>query len=133
MGLFSFIKDAGEKLFGGKEAQAATVTAAAVAAAPAAPATPAELNAKAARAIETYITAQNLGASALQVDYDAAHGKVTVNGEAPTQAAKEKPPPSPAGGFGLFPTWKGGSAPSATRGLGPSPALARATARAVAS
>ncbi|MBP6598087.1 MAG: peptidoglycan-binding protein LysM [Giesbergeria sp.] len=86
MGLFSFIKDAGEKLFGAKEAQAATVTAGA---APAA-ATPAELNAKAAKAIETYITAQNLGASALQVAYDGAQGKVTVNGEAPTQAAKEK-------------------------------------------
>ena len=85
MGLFSFIKDAGEKLFGGKEAHAAPVTAAA----PAAP-TPAELNAKAAKAIETYITAQNLGASAVQVTYDAAQGKVTVKGEAPTQAAKEK-------------------------------------------
>lgn len=83
MGLFSFIKDAGEKLFGGKEAQAATPT---TAAAP----SPADLNAKAAKAIETYITAQNLGASALQVTYDGAQGKVTVNGEAPTQAAKEK-------------------------------------------
>ena len=83
MGLFSFIKDAGEKLFGGKEAQAATPTAAA------AP-SPADLNAKAAKAIETYITAQNLGASALQVSYDGAQGKVTVQGEAPTQAAKEK-------------------------------------------
>ncbi len=82
MGLFSFIKDAGEKLFGGKEAQAATVTAAAP--------SPEELNAKAAKAIETYITAQNLGASAVQVAYDAAQGKVTVHGEAPTQAAKEK-------------------------------------------
>ena len=82
MGLFSFIKDAGEKLFGGKEAQAATPTAAA------AP-SPADLNAKAAKAIETYITAQNLGASALQVAYDGAQGKVTVQGEAPTQAAKE--------------------------------------------
>ena len=83
MGLFSFIKDAGEKLFGGKEAQAATPTAAA------AP-SPADLNAKAAKAIETYITAQNLGASALQVAYDGAQGKVTVQGEAPTQSAKEK-------------------------------------------
>ena len=83
MGLFSFIKDAGEKLFGGKEAQAATPTTAAAL-------SPADLNAKAAKAIETYITAQNLGASALQVSYDGAQGKVTVQGEAPTQAAKEK-------------------------------------------
>ena len=82
MGLFSFIKDAGEKLFGGKEAQAATVNAAAPSAD--------ELNAKAAKAIETYITAQNLGASALQVAYDGTQGKVTVQGVAPTQAAKEK-------------------------------------------
>lgn len=82
MGLFSFIKDAGEKLFGGKEAQAATPTAAA--------ASPEELNAKAAKAIEAYIATQNLGASALKVSYDGTQGKVTVHGEAPTQAAKEK-------------------------------------------
>lgn len=80
MGLFSFIKDAGEKLFGGKDAQAATV---------AAPSQD-ELNASAARAIETYIAAQNLGASSVQVSYDGTQGKVTVKGEAPTQAAKEK-------------------------------------------
>lgn len=80
MGLFSFIKDAGEKLFGGKEAQAAT---------PAAPSQD-ELNAKAAQAIAAYIASQNLGASNVQVTYDATQGKVTVQGEAPTQAAKEK-------------------------------------------
>ena len=76
MGLFSFIKEAGEKLFGGKEAQAAA---------------PAEdLNAKAAQAIATYIQTQNLGISNLQVTFDGSQGKVTVTGEAPTQAAKEK-------------------------------------------
>ena len=80
MGLFSFIKEAGEKLFGGKEAHAAT------AAAP----TQDELNAKAAKAIETYIGAQNLGASNVQVQFDGTQGKVTVNGAAPTQSAKEK-------------------------------------------
>ena len=80
MGLFSFIKDAGEKLFGGKEAQAAT------------PAVPSqdELNAKAAQAITAYIASQNLGVSNVQVAYDATQGKVTVQGDAPTQAAKEK-------------------------------------------
>ena len=56
MGFFSFIKEAGEKLFGGKDAHAAT------AAAP----TQDDLNAKAARAIETYIGAQNLGATNVQ-------------------------------------------------------------------
>ena len=80
MGLFSFIKDAGEKLFGGKEAQAAT---------PAAPSQD-ELNAKAAQAITAYIASQNLGVSNVQVAYDATQGKVTVQGEAPTQAVKEK-------------------------------------------
>lgn len=80
MGLFSFIKEAGEKLFGGKEAQAAT----------AAPASQDELNTKAASAIETYIGTQNLGVSDLKVAFDAAQGKVTVTGAAPTQSAKEK-------------------------------------------
>lgn len=80
MGLFSFIKEAGEKLFGGKEARAAT------AAAP----SPDELNAKAAKAIETYIGTQNLGATNVQVAFDGSQGKVTVKGDAPTQAAKEK-------------------------------------------
>jgi len=79
MGLFSFIKEAGEKLFGGKEAQAATPGAAAE-----------DLNAKAAQAIATYINTQNLGVTDLKVSYDAAQGKVTVHGVAPTQTAKEK-------------------------------------------
>lgn len=85
MGLFSFIKEAGEKLFGGKEAQAATV-----AAAPAAVVSQDELNAKAATAIESYINTQNLGVSDLKVSFDGTQGKVTVAGVAPTQAAKEK-------------------------------------------
>lgn len=76
MGLFSFIKEAGEKLFGGNNAQAATSAD--------------DLNVKAAQAIATYINAQNLGVSNLQVAYDGSQGKVTVTGAAPTQAAKEK-------------------------------------------
>lgn len=80
MGLFSFIKEAGEKLFGGKEAQAATPAAA----------SQEDLNAKAATAIETYINTQKLGVSNLKVTYDASQGKVTVAGEAPAQAVKEK-------------------------------------------
>jgi LysM repeat protein len=81
MGLFSFIKEAGEKLFGGKDAEAATLNN---------PAATEELNAKAAKAIETYIASQNLGASNVQVAFDGAQGKVTVKGTAPTQSAKEK-------------------------------------------
>lgn len=80
MGLFSFIKEAGEKLFGGKEAQAATPAAA----------SQDDLNTKAAAAIKTYISTQNLGISDVQVSYDGSQGKVTVTGTAPTQAAKEK-------------------------------------------
>ena len=76
MGLFSFIKEAGEKLFGGSAAQAATPSA--------------DLNVKAAQAIATYIGTQNLGVSDLQVQYDGSQGKVTVQGTAPTQTAKEK-------------------------------------------
>ena len=64
MGLFTFIKEAGEKLFGGKDAHAAS---------PAAP-TPAELNAQAGKAIGNYIAAQNLGVSDVQVTFDGAEG-----------------------------------------------------------
>ncbi|GAB2455603.1 peptidoglycan-binding protein LysM [Comamonas humi] len=74
MGLFSFIKEAGEKLFGGSSAQAAQA--------------PQDLNAAAGAAIEKYIATQNLGVSDVQVAFDA--GKVTVTGTAPTQSAKEK-------------------------------------------
>lgn len=80
MGLFNFIKEAGEKLFGGKEAQAA----------PAPGVSQDDLNAKAAGAIESYIATQNLGASNVKVAFDGTQGKVTVTGDAPTQAAKEK-------------------------------------------
>ncbi len=86
MGLFNFIKEAGEKLFGGKEAQAAT----APGAAPTPGASQEDLNLKAASAIEAYIATQKLGVSNLKVKFDGAQGKVTVTGEAPTQAAKEK-------------------------------------------
>ncbi|GAA3996195.1 peptidoglycan-binding protein LysM [Comamonas faecalis] len=80
MGLFSFIKEAGEKLFGGAPAQAAE------AAAP----SQADLNAKAGSAIANYINAQNLGVSEVNVAFEGPEGKVTVTGVAPTQAAKEK-------------------------------------------
>lgn len=87
MGLLSFIKDAGEKLFGGKEVEAAAAQAASN---PAAQPTLEELNTKAAHAIRDYIEAQKLGAVGLFVLYDGATGKVTVQGEVPTQEAFEK-------------------------------------------
>lgn len=86
MGMFSFIKDAGEKLFGIGKAQAAT---------PAAPAAPspdqvASLNQGAAQAIENYIKSMKLSVEALEVSYDGATETVTVAGVAPDQATREK-------------------------------------------
>jgi nucleoid-associated protein YgaU len=81
MGMFSFIKEAGEKLFGSKEVEQAAATQ---------QPTLDELNTKAAHAIRGYIETQNLGVSGLFVSFDGASGKVTVQGEAPTQEASEK-------------------------------------------
>ncbi len=87
MGMFSFMKEAGEKLFGHKEvAQAAEAAAADPAAQPSLD----ELNTQAAHGIATYIETQDLGLSGLFVSFDGATGKVTVQGEAPTQEASEK-------------------------------------------
>lgn len=80
MGLFNFIKNAGEKLFGKDEAEVAAQAAANVD----------DLNAKAAAAIQTYIEQQNLGLSSLAVAFDGASGKVTLSGAAPSQEAAEK-------------------------------------------
>jgi nucleoid-associated protein YgaU len=77
MGLLSFIKEAGEKLFGGSSAQAAT------------PDTP-DANQAAGAAIKTYIESQNLGLTALVVTYTASSGVVTLAGQAPSQEASEK-------------------------------------------
>jgi nucleoid-associated protein YgaU len=77
MGLLSFIKDAGEKLF--SSAHAATPDTSA-----------ADANTKAGAAIKTYIEAQNLGLTDLQVAFDGSAGKVTLMGGAPSQEAAEK-------------------------------------------
>jgi nucleoid-associated protein YgaU len=86
MGLMSFIKDAGEKLFGKGEAKAAQE---AVQKAPTAD-NVAKLNAAAGDAIEAYVESQGLTVSGLDVQYDGATQTVTVSGEAPDQATKEK-------------------------------------------
>lgn len=82
MGLFSFIKEAGEKLFGSKDQQhaAAGNTAADQGA----------LNAQAASAIAQYIETQNLGLTNLAVQFDGATGTVTLTGDAPSKEAAEK-------------------------------------------
>jgi nucleoid-associated protein YgaU len=84
MSLISFLKDAGEKLF----KPAAAAEPAAVAPAPAK--SVAELNTAAGTAIEQYIATQNLAAKNLKVTYDGATSAVTVTGEAPDQATREK-------------------------------------------
>ena len=81
MGLFSFVKEAGEKLFGShKDVEAAQAE----------PAKLPDLNAKAGAAIKTYIEQQNLGIQNLDVQFDGASGKVTVAGAAPSEEAAEK-------------------------------------------
>jgi nucleoid-associated protein YgaU len=86
MSIISFIKEAGEKLFGHKETAAA-------AAAPddaALQAQAAAANQTAATAIAGYITAQGLKIDGLDVGFDGATGTVSVAGEAANQATREK-------------------------------------------
>ena len=86
MGMFSFIKEAGEKLFGRGEAKAAQEAAAA---APT-PENIAALSKTAGDAIKTYIGTMNLNVEALDITFDAPTGTVTVAGVALDQATKEK-------------------------------------------
>ncbi|WP_144113687.1 peptidoglycan-binding protein LysM [Paraburkholderia sp. BCC1886] len=84
MGILSFIKDAGEKLFGAASAPAQA------AAAPAAAPDLAALNKTAGDAIATYIRTQGLDATNLSVTYDGTNHTVTVSGEAADQPTKDK-------------------------------------------
>jgi nucleoid-associated protein YgaU len=90
MGFFDFVKEAGEKLFHAKDAEAAS---AAVESAPddeAAKARLEELNRTAADAIEAYVNTQGLSVTGLTVTFDGATGTATVFGVAGDQASKEK-------------------------------------------
>lgn len=80
MGLLSFMKDAGEKLFGRAEAGAAE----------AAKSDPASVNARAAEAITAYIKALKLAPADLEVSFDGASQVVTVSGTAPDQSTRER-------------------------------------------
>ena len=84
MGLMSFIKEAGEKLFGKGEAQAAQK------AAEADPNKAVAANQTASDAIVDYIRSMNLDAEGLSVGFDGAAGEVTVSGMAANQQTKEK-------------------------------------------
>jgi nucleoid-associated protein YgaU len=86
MSLISFIKEAGEKLFGKGEAKAAQEAAEREASA----ANLERLNRTAGDAIATYIGAMNLKVDGLDVGFDGASGTVTVSGVAADQATKEK-------------------------------------------
>jgi nucleoid-associated protein YgaU len=84
MGLMSFIKEAGEKLFGKGDAQAAQK------AAEADPNKAVAANQAASDAIVDYIHSMKLDAEGLSVAFDGAAGEVTVSGMAPDQQTKEK-------------------------------------------
>ncbi|HEX4859248.1 MAG TPA: peptidoglycan-binding protein LysM [Usitatibacteraceae bacterium] len=90
MGLMSFIKEAGQKLFGHKETEAAQAQASAAPDNAAAQARAQEMADAAANAIIDYIHAQNLDADGLKVNFDPATSAVDVFGTAPDQATKEK-------------------------------------------
>jgi len=87
MGLIDFVKDAGEKLFGRGQAQAAMKEAAAE---PSNQAKVQAANAAAGDAILGYIKSQNLSATGLTVTYDGATSTASVFGVAPDQATREK-------------------------------------------
>ncbi len=89
MGLFSFIKEAGEKLFGSKQAEEAAAAAAAQADAEAQARLEAA-NREAGDAIQAYIEAQGLSITGLTVTFDASTSTVSVFGVAKDQATKEK-------------------------------------------
>ncbi|MGD9946331.1 MAG: peptidoglycan-binding protein LysM [Burkholderiaceae bacterium] len=86
MGLLSFIKDAGEKLFGTGQAQAAQKAAEGNPS----PENVASANAAAGKAIEDYIRSMNLQAEGLKVDFDGSTRTVTVTGQAADESTREK-------------------------------------------
>ena len=86
MGMFSFIKEAGEKLFGIGEAKAADV----VAKKDPTPVNVDAANRAAANAIANYVAKMNLTAQGLAIGFDGASGTVIVQGMAADQETKEK-------------------------------------------
>ncbi len=90
MGILGFFKEAGEKLFGHKETEAATQKATSAPDDAALQAAAAAANDKAARAIEAYIADQGLSADGLRLEFDGATCTVTAMGTASDQSTKEK-------------------------------------------
>ena len=83
MSIISFIKDAGEKLFGHKPEAPAADPAALQAQSD-------DANKTASAAIASYIVAQGLKVDGLDVAFDGATGTVSVAGEAADQSTREK-------------------------------------------
>ena len=83
MGLLSFVREAGEKLFGRKEVEAAAADTSAQARLD-------ELNAAAAASIVKYIANQGLDTGGLNVTFDGTTSTVNVAGTVADQATKEK-------------------------------------------
>lgn len=90
MGMLSFFKEAGEKLFGHAETESASAQAQAAPDNADLQAAAVAANQKAATAIESYIATQSLAADGLRVEFDGASGSATVFGTAANQATKEK-------------------------------------------
>jgi nucleoid-associated protein YgaU len=88
MGLLSFVRDAGEKLFGRKDVEQAQASASGGDAA--AVDKLAELNTKAAASITAYVAAQGFDTSALAIAFDGANSAVSVSGTVADQATREK-------------------------------------------
>ena len=86
MSLIDFVKEAGEKLFGGR-AQAAMTQAAAE---PSNAEKVKAANDAAADAIMNYVKTQGLSATGLTITFDGATSTASVYGVAPDQATKEK-------------------------------------------
>jgi nucleoid-associated protein YgaU len=90
MGLLSFFKEAGQKLFGSKEVEQVAEQAAAAPDDGAAKAALEAANRQAGDAIEAYIKSQNLDATGLTVTFDGTTSTANVFGVAPDQETKEK-------------------------------------------
>ena len=90
MGIISFFKAAGEKLFGHAETEQVAAAAAAAPADTGALERLAKANQTAADAITAYIASQGLSADALSVEFDGATTTATVSGVAADQATREK-------------------------------------------
>ena len=90
MGIMSFFKDAGQKLFGHADTEAAAAQAQAAPDNADLQAASVAANQTAATAIEAYIATQSLTADGLRVEFDGATRSATVMGQAADQASKEK-------------------------------------------